>query len=225
MAVYRNIHVSFWQDPFISELTPEEKYFYLYLMTNSKTKQCGIYEISKKLMAYETGYNLETVEKLIARFVVYERILYCEETKELFILKWLKHNFSISPKIKRCIEKELAEVKFKPFIKQAIQYAYGIHRVCIDLGEEKEKTYMFTTFWDEYPRKEAKKDAMKAWKQVKADKELTETIISAVKERIKTQEWQKDNGKFIPLAATYLRGERWKDALPKTREPTHQVIL
>ncbi|TKI91171.1 replication protein, partial [Bacillus wiedmannii] len=37
MAVYRPVHVSFWQDSFVLDLTPEEKYFYLYLMTNSKT--------------------------------------------------------------------------------------------------------------------------------------------------------------------------------------------
>lgn len=55
MAVYRQVHVSFWQDPWVLELTPEEKYFYLYLMTNSKTKQCGCYEISKKVMCIETA--------------------------------------------------------------------------------------------------------------------------------------------------------------------------
>ena len=32
MAVYRHIHIDFWQDGFILDLTPEEKYFYMYLM-------------------------------------------------------------------------------------------------------------------------------------------------------------------------------------------------
>ena len=44
MAVYRHIHIEYWQDGFVLDLTPEEKYFYIYLMTNSKTSQCGIYE-------------------------------------------------------------------------------------------------------------------------------------------------------------------------------------
>lgn len=47
MAVFRQIHIDFWQDGFILDLTPEEKYFYLYLMTNSKTTQCGVYELPK----------------------------------------------------------------------------------------------------------------------------------------------------------------------------------
>ena len=38
MATYRQVHITFWQDPFIEDLEPMEKYFYLYLMTNSKTK-------------------------------------------------------------------------------------------------------------------------------------------------------------------------------------------
>ena len=69
MAVFRKLNTSFWQDPLVLDLTPEEKYFYLYLMTNTKTNQCGIYEIPKKVMEMETGYNSETIDKLIKRFV------------------------------------------------------------------------------------------------------------------------------------------------------------
>ncbi|MEH7458486.1 replication protein, partial [Bacillus sp. JJ1127] len=36
MAKFRQVHVDFWQDGFVLDLTPEEKYFFLYLMTNSK---------------------------------------------------------------------------------------------------------------------------------------------------------------------------------------------
>ena len=32
MAIYRPVHVTFWQDPkVIEEMTPEDKLFYLYL--------------------------------------------------------------------------------------------------------------------------------------------------------------------------------------------------
>ena len=50
MAVYRHIHIDYWQDGFVLDLTPEEKYFYIYLMTNSKTSQCGIYELPKRII-------------------------------------------------------------------------------------------------------------------------------------------------------------------------------
>jgi len=143
MAVYRQVHVSFWQDPFILNLTPEEKYFYLYLMTNSKTSQCGIYEISKKVMMFETGYNLETVEKLLNRFIEYGKVAYDEETGEIFLLNWPKYNWNKSDRVLRCIAKELEQVKSNRLLEAynktmdslCIPYEYSMDRP----GEEKEK--------------------------------------------------------------------------------------
>ena len=74
MAKYRSVQVSFWQDSFVLDLTPEEKYFYLYLMTNPKATQIGIYELPIKVMELETGYNRETVSKLLKRFEEYNKI-------------------------------------------------------------------------------------------------------------------------------------------------------
>jgi hypothetical protein len=133
MAIYRQIHVSFWQDPFILDLTPEEKYFYVYLLSNSKTKQCGCYELPKKVIELETGYNRETVEKLLQRFMAYGKIEYCEETKEILLVNWLKYNSSKSPKVMQCIKKEIQEIKYAPFARKTM------HRLSIDLGEEEEK--------------------------------------------------------------------------------------
>lgn len=53
-------------------------------MNNSKTSQCGIYELPKRIIETETGYNRETVDKLLNRFIDYKKIVYCEETREVF---------------------------------------------------------------------------------------------------------------------------------------------
>ena len=63
MSIYRHVHINYWQDAFILDLTPEEKYFYVYLLTNSKTKQCGIYELPMRIIETETGYNRENIDK------------------------------------------------------------------------------------------------------------------------------------------------------------------
>jgi hypothetical protein len=118
MAVYRQIQTGFWQDDFVLQLTPEEKYFYFYLLTNSKTKQCGIYQLPGPIIIVETGYNQETVEKLLNRFIDYGKIIYSATTKEIGIVNWLKYNPMESPKIKACVEKELKEVKDKSLIKK-----------------------------------------------------------------------------------------------------------
>ncbi|ATI53498.1 MULTISPECIES: DnaD domain-containing protein [Bacillus cereus group] len=116
MAVYRNVQVNFWQDEFILDLTPEERYFYIYLLTGTKTKQCGIYVLPKRVAELETGYNMETVEKLLNRFVEYGKILYDAETKELYIINWLHYNPILNTNVEKCVLRELKTVKNKEFI-------------------------------------------------------------------------------------------------------------
>jgi hypothetical protein len=121
MAIFRKIHVSFWRDEFIESLTPEQKYFYLYLMTNDRTRQCGIYEITIRQIGYDTGYNEETIKKLINFFVFKGKIKYSETTKEVALKNWGKYNDSTSPKVKICIDKELLLVKDRVLI----EYLYS----------------------------------------------------------------------------------------------------
>ncbi|WP_410986213.1 DnaD domain-containing protein [Bacillus paranthracis] len=116
MAVYRNVQVNFWQDEFILDLTPEERYFYIYLLTGTKTKQCGIYVLPKRLAELETGYSMETVEKLLNRLVAYGKILYDAETKELYILNWLHYNPILNTNVEKCVLRELKTIKNKEFI-------------------------------------------------------------------------------------------------------------
>ena len=143
MAIYRNIHVGFWSDPFVLELTPEEKYFFLYLMTNPKTLQCGVYELPYSLIQFETGYNIETVEKLIKKFINYGKIKYDKKTKEIMIINWLKYNYSKSPKVLNCIRKEIKSVKShtlrKEFDRVSIQYGYSIDMLSQEEEEEEKE--------------------------------------------------------------------------------------
>ncbi len=157
MAVYRNVHISFWQDPFVLKLTPEEKYFYLYLMTNSKTTQCGIYEIPKSIMNFETGYNLETVDKLLKKFIKYGKIIYDETTNEVMLVNWLKYNYSKSPKVVTCINKEIKNVKSNTLLDKlhrvSIQYGYTMdtepNREREEEEEEEEEEKHTLTVWIE----------------------------------------------------------------------------
>jgi phage terminase small subunit len=122
MAAFRKISVTFWTDSFVGELTPEQKYFYLYLMTNDNTTQCGIYETSIRKMSFDTGYNQETVQKLIDFFQEHNKIRYSKETNEIALLNWVKFNDSTSPKVLACVQKELSKVKNRVLI----QYLYSM---------------------------------------------------------------------------------------------------
>lgn len=87
MAVYRQIHTTSWQDPFVLDsLNYKEKYFYLYLMTNLKTTQCGINEISEKVMQLETDLSKDEIDELINKFIEFKKIKYNRNTKEIYLI-------------------------------------------------------------------------------------------------------------------------------------------
>lgn len=120
MGVFRKIHTSYWQDALVLESTPEEKFFYLYLMTNTKTTQCGIYEIPLALIVFETGLEMEQVKSLIDTFIKNGRILHNEETQEIMMINWVKHNANKAPTVVSKVVSELKEVKNKDFVKKYI---------------------------------------------------------------------------------------------------------
>ena len=188
MAVYRHIHIDYWQDGFVLDLTPEEKYFYIYLMTNSKTSQCGIYELPKRIIETETGYNRETVDKLLNRFIDYKKIVYCEETREVFLMNWIKHNKIVSPKVKKCVYEELKKIKSMDmvnlFFKQCEGYGYtldkseikinmGMDRVSIPIPEVE------SNFEYGYVEKEKEKEKQKE-KEKKEEKEKEKEVSHSV---------------------------------------------
>lgn len=119
MGVYRPVQTEFWTDPkVVEEFTPEDRLFYLYLLTNPSTTQIGIYQITKKTMAFELGYSIESINALMDRFVRHHKLIdYNPETREIVILNWGKHNFKRAGKpIIDLVTKELRNVKHRPYI-------------------------------------------------------------------------------------------------------------
>lgn len=138
MAIYRNIQMAFWTDSkVIDDFTPEDKFFYLYLLTNPHTNLCGAYEISVKQMSDETGYSRDTVEKLLKRFAeVHKVAYYSQDTKELLVINWHKYNWTASEKFRKPLLKEINSVKndnFKGYLLDlfngtdtvSLPYTYG----------------------------------------------------------------------------------------------------
>lgn len=98
MAIYRNVQLSFWTDNKVEDdFTPEDRYFYIYLLTNPQTNICGCYEVSYSQMTRHLGYNKEAVVRLLERFeTVHKVIKYNPETKEVLLLNWYKYNWNKS---------------------------------------------------------------------------------------------------------------------------------
>ena len=112
--VRRVVDTDFWTDMnVIDHYSPEDKYFYLYLITNGKSSQVGIYSLPIKVISFETGYSSEAVQVLLDRFITkYNQIIYSKKTQEVAIINSLKFSILKGGKpVKDLLEKELGLVK------------------------------------------------------------------------------------------------------------------
>ncbi|QNB46839.1 hypothetical protein BR63_11275 [Thermanaerosceptrum fracticalcis] len=77
--------------------------------------------------------------------------------------------------------------------------------------KSKKQESLFDQFWQAYPKKKAKGQAERAWAKLQPDEQLVETMLTAIERAKKSEEWRKENGRYIPYPATWLNGKRWED--------------
>lgn len=69
----------------------------------------------------------------------------------------------------------------------------------------------FERFWAAYPRKKSKGDAERAWKVLRPDALLQDRIMAGVQRAVASADWQREEGKFVPYPASWLRARGWED--------------
>lgn len=106
-AKHRYISTAFWDDSYILTLDPSEKLIFLYLLTNPLTNLCGVYQISTRRIAFDTGFDETVVVSILGRFEKDEKCIHLDGW--LAMRNWLKHQ-SESPKVQSGIEMQLKEV-------------------------------------------------------------------------------------------------------------------
>lgn len=124
MEVFTRVERGYWQDEFILELTPEQKFFYLYLMTNNKVNTLGAYVFPMTMSTLELGYNGETVKKLLDHFVEAGKIMYDESTKEVFLLNWPKRNWNKKTATLRALKKDFNALK-SPVLRETVALLFN----------------------------------------------------------------------------------------------------
>ncbi len=167
-------------------------------------------------MAFETGYNTETIEKLVQFFEKAGKIKYSKKTNELAIKNFVKHNPQGSPKVKAFVDKEIKNIKDQSLI----AYIYAIDTVS---QEEEEQTQeeereeeqeggvivwpSFLDFWDKYEKKQDRPKCEKKWKKI--NQEAREKIMLHLEDYILStpdKQYRKN-----PL--TYLNSESWENEI------------
>jgi len=158
-----------------------------------------------KLLAFKIGSNADSVQLILDAFFILEGNVYHQ---------------------KRC-DAELSEYKDKGQKARNSAYARWNNANAMrthrdgnsdesenDANQEpitnkKEYIDRFDIFWKSYPRKVARKNALKAWLKIKPDDALTKQIIDAInKQGLCNREIQ-----FVPHPTTWLNAARWEDEI------------
>ena len=219
MGTYTTVDNAFWTDSaVIDNFTPEDKYFYLYLLTNVHVNVSGCFEVSMKQIAQEMGYSKETVEHLVERFSILHKVIdYDEETKEILIHNWGKYHWTTSDKYLIALHRKVDAVKsskFSSFLNAEIDtfvssggtvfipYRYGIDTLCIDTSVtvtvKENNPYLDSKDKNRVEKKEVKKEKKQGQQEIEIEvidaplADRSPELIQAVNEWF---EYKREKGK------------------------------
>lgn len=71
----------------------------------------------------------------------------------------------------------------------------------------------FDIFWSAYPNKKDKKRAEQKFMKINFKNIPFEKLMDCLEAQKKTFDWTKNNGQFVPMASTWINGERWNDQI------------
>ncbi|BAV74176.1 conserved domain protein [Pseudomonas chlororaphis subsp. aurantiaca] len=71
----------------------------------------------------------------------------------------------------------------------------------------------FEQFWGLYPNKKGKQEAVTAWKKLKPNAELRQTLLQSLAKHSISRDWVKDEGQYVPMASTWMNKKRYLDEL------------
>ena len=239
MSKLRSVSTAFWSDPFIEELTPQQKLLFLYLITNEKTNMLGIYEASIKKISFETGLKDSDI-------LMFFKI--CEQKSKIkyignyvVLMNFARHqNYNINMKksaidVYNSLPKELKDSnlmidKSNPLegFESLLNHLGTVSKYEVELEVESEveiedenTIYSFDEFWETYNKKTGRVNCERIYARLK-DKDyakIKETLpiyLASVKDK-----------QYLKNPQTYLNGKCWEDEIyqeAKTTEPTKPAL-
>jgi len=99
MADYRQIHTCIWKDSWFIDLPHEHNLLFIYLFSNERANLTGLYDLSLRIIAFETDLDPDTIAEGLERFAADGKVHY--EDGMVWVPTLLRHNARniTSPKI------------------------------------------------------------------------------------------------------------------------------
>ena len=128
MSNYRQIHTRIWKDNWFLELEPTHKLFFIYLFSNEQASLAGIYEMSIRVMSFESGLTVPEIKDAFKIFAEAGKARYMDGV--VWVPNLRKYHETQSPKVQTRILKDLDAVKDCE-LKGIYCDLYGIDRVSV----------------------------------------------------------------------------------------------
>ncbi len=90
MAKFRQIHTEIWDDPSFQGLGIEGKLVFIYLFSNYKVGESGLYTIIPRKISFDTGVGIDTVHKLLDGGL--KNVFYDNDNNTVFVAKHRIYN-------------------------------------------------------------------------------------------------------------------------------------
>ena len=199
-----------WSDPWFRKLDPKLKLLWFWIVDNCD--HAGVIDLDLEMASFHIGYEypLDTLSDTLLKFDGRVEKLECGKYRVVKFIPFQFGELSADCKAHRPIFQSLEKHQIKG-------YGKGIHShkdKRKDKDKEKDVTD-FEKFWECYPRKVGKQDALKAFDRASPSIEI---VISAIEAQKKSDQWTKNGGQFIPHPATWINRGSWEDQVQTEHE-------
>jgi hypothetical protein len=124
-----------WQDDWYAGLDTEHKLLWVYLFTNPSASVCGMYQLSVRVAAFDTGFEQDQVRAMLSDFVRDGKITW--DGKVVWVHKLRELQETRSSKVQTRIAKDIAAIPDSP-CKRAYLARYGMDTLSIPRRTETE---------------------------------------------------------------------------------------
>ena len=199
-------------------LSSQVLYFHLSMRADDDGFVNNPQKITRMVGASPDDFNILVAKKFILTF----------DNGVIVIKHWLMHNYIRNDRYKPTTyieEKKSLNIKQdKSYTRSTVGIpsdiplvSTGKVRLELELGKDIKTIEHFDTFWSAYPKKIGKAKCQRWFDTHKVDTKLLDTMLQAINTQKVTEQWTKDDGKFIPHPYTWLNQGRWDDEVEQSR--------
>lgn len=105
----RSIDQRYWTDPYVESLNATEKLVYIHLFSSAHTNLVGVFQASRRMIAFQTACPGPDVDAALERFRRDGKAII--DGGEVWLVSYIRHQCTSSPKMVAAMRGQLAKVE------------------------------------------------------------------------------------------------------------------